>query len=76
MVKNGDRAGAMQLLNAWNTGLNEQVKEFNKSFEKYDIKDKGGIIKSYRFTTDKRRNMLRKESRKRVSPLEQRLRAR
>jgi hypothetical protein len=66
----------MQLLNKWNEGLNKQVKEFNNEFEKYDIKDKGGLIKSYRFTTDKRRNLLRKELRKRVSPLEQRLRAR
>ena len=71
LVKNGDKAGAIKLMNEWNHGLNSQIKEFNNKFKKYDVRDKGGLSMSYRFTGTKRKNILM--GKKETDPLENRL---
>ena len=48
----------------------------NKKFEKYNIKDRGGLKKSYLFTPLKRKNLLKKQAQKQRGYLEKRLRRR
>lgn len=60
MLQSGDKVGAFNLMNDWNSGLKRQVVEFNKRFRKYDIVDKGGLIKSYTFTPLKKKNLIKK----------------
>lgn len=57
LIKNGERDKANQLLNEWNRGLQKQVEQFNGEFSEFGIRDKGGLIKSYRFDSTKRRNI-------------------
>ena len=71
LVKSGDRKGAIELMNRWNNGLNEQVKAFNKKYAEYDIMDKGGLKRSYLFTMEKRKNVLTKK--KDIDPLKKKL---
>lgn len=71
-AKNGQKNKANQLLNDWNKGLQTRVEEFNKRFKDYGIKDKGGILKSYRFTGEKRKHIMI-QRKKRGSALEQKL---
>lgn len=60
-IKNGEPEKANQLLNEWNRGLQKQVEQFNGEFSKYGIRDKGGLIKKYRFDSTKRQNIFSKE---------------
>ena len=71
LIENGQRSAAISLLNEWNSGLNNRIKLISK----YGFKDKGGLQKAYRFTTEKRKGLLlkRKDSR---TPLEKKLSSR
>ena len=74
MIKNGDQKSASALMTAWNTKIFDSIKEFNAEFEKYGIKDKGGLLRSYRFSVQKRRNLSRSvREDERHTPLERRL---
>ena len=72
MVKSGERNAALKLIHEWNAGLSKQVREYNKQFSGTQYRDKGGLIKSYRFTPDKIRNLL-KNRRNNRSAIEKRL---
>lgn len=73
MSKAGDRASALKLMREWNNGLEKQIKAFNKEFGKKGYPDQGGIKKSYYFTPEKMKNVLRRIDEDR-DPLEKRLR--
>lgn len=65
MIKDGKRGSAIKLLNLWDRGLRKQVNEYNEMFkENPELKDKGGLVKSYRFTPQKRKNLLRTSRKK------------
>ena len=59
-IKKGDRKAASQIMTSWNKGLASQVSEFNKEFQQYGLKDKGGLMRSYMFTPRKRKTILTK----------------
>lgn len=65
MIKDGKRGSAIRLMNLWDRGLNKQVIEYNKRF-KGELRDKGGLRKSYSFTIQKRKNLLRSKPQKRA----------
>jgi len=73
LVKNGDRQSAVKLIHDWNKGLNNQIKEYNNQFVQYGLGEKGGIRRSYTFTSQKIRGIYRSEQRGRGTPLEKRL---
>jgi len=74
MIKAGNVSEAQKLMNEWNSKLFDMRTNFNKEFGKYDIVDKGGILKSYRFSSEKRRNLVvGSQFRERYNPLEKRL---
>ncbi|TET68694.1 MAG: hypothetical protein E3J56_11070 [Candidatus Aminicenantes bacterium] len=58
LIKSGNRSGAIKLMNKWNTGLFNQISEYNDRFKKYRFEDKGGLRQSYLFTVAKRKNLL------------------
>jgi len=63
LIEEGDTNSAIKLINKWNNGLEKSVREYNKEFSKYGYQDQGGLMKSYYFTREKRRNiLLKKES--------------
>ena len=74
LIKDGDRQAGLKLMKSWNAGLRNQIKEFNEKFKKYEIQDRGGLIKSYFFTPLKMRSLIKKTSKsKKVTYLEKRL---
>lgn len=72
-IKNGEPEKATDLLNKWNEGLKSRIEKFDKEFEKYGVKDEGGLFRSYNFTSQKR-NYLFRSRLITGSPLERRLR--
>ena len=52
-IKAGDMQEVVPLVHKWNTGLKDQIKEFNDQFEKYGLKDKGSLLASYLITEEK-----------------------
>ena len=55
LVRNGEIAPAIKLLDEWNSGVGKQIAETAK----LGFKDKGGLRKKFLFTTQKRKNLLR-----------------
>lgn len=50
---------ARQIISKWNDGLSDLIQEFDDKFADKGLIERGGIRKSFRFTADKRRNILR-----------------
>ena len=76
-VKNGHAEKANKLMSEWNSKLDSRVREFNKEYKKHGLSDKGGIIKSYSFTGEKRKKLFEKgqeEKAGKLNALEKRLR--
>ena len=73
MIKNNDTQGALNLMQNWNEGINNQIDEFNSKFAKYGIEDKGGIAQSYGFTRAKSMNLIRNTRKESGNPLDKKL---
>jgi len=59
MIKSGDKQGALKLMHEWNRKMPERIKQFNDEFRDHGIKERGGITKSYTFSTKKIRTVLK-----------------
>jgi hypothetical protein len=68
MIKNGDKKGAIGLIAEWNKGLDERIEKI----EQFGFKDKGGLKQSYRFTPQKKKNILLRKPDKKTA-IEKRL---
>jgi hypothetical protein len=58
-IKQGNRDDALAIMRAWNDGLVDQLDEFDNVFQPYGIEARSGLLRSYRFDSEKMKNVLK-----------------